>query len=413
MKNKILSALLSVMIAFGLWLYVITVESPGSEETINDIPVSMVGENALHDRGLMLTAISSTSVDLTLSGTRTDLNEVNASNITLKVDLSKLYEAGKHRVEYSISYPGTVASNAFEIEQWNPRYITVTIEERIIKPVPVEIKWVGDRSDDHLYDFDNKVLDYSNITITGPKSVTDQITKAVIEVDLTGRTESFSQSYRYTLCDSEGNPVDAETILVDVEEVTLDLKIQRIKEVQLALDVTYGAGATDQNTTIDITPQTIRVSGSDAALEALGDRIVLGSIDMRTITEDLTQTYTITLPEGVTNETGTTEVQVSITLTGLMTKTFAVAQINAINTPADLETEIIPGEITVTVRGPLADINRLTAEDITVNVDLSNAELGTTTYRAAIVFAEGYDAVGAMGTYSILVTVSEPEEEVE
>ena len=39
MRNKILSGLLSLVIAFGLWLYVITYVSPGSEETYYNIPV--------------------------------------------------------------------------------------------------------------------------------------------------------------------------------------------------------------------------------------------------------------------------------------------------------------------------------------------------------------------------------------
>ena len=55
MKSKIVSALLSVFFAFGLWLYVITVVSPNSSETIGDIPVTMVGESALEERNLMIT----------------------------------------------------------------------------------------------------------------------------------------------------------------------------------------------------------------------------------------------------------------------------------------------------------------------------------------------------------------------
>ena len=120
MKSKILSALLSVFFAFGLWLYVITVVSPGTTDTINDISVSLVNESALEDRNLIITAISSTNVDLTLTGNRSDLVEVNASNITLKADLSRIYDPGVHRLEYSISWPGSVADNAFTVENKYP-----------------------------------------------------------------------------------------------------------------------------------------------------------------------------------------------------------------------------------------------------------------------------------------------------
>ena len=43
MRNKFLSGLLSVAIAFGMWLYVITYVSPGSEDTYYNIPASAGG----------------------------------------------------------------------------------------------------------------------------------------------------------------------------------------------------------------------------------------------------------------------------------------------------------------------------------------------------------------------------------
>ncbi len=119
----------------------------------------------------------------------------------------------------------------------------------------------GTRSEDYLYDTENVQLDYSTVNVIGPASVADKIRQAVIEVDLTDQVESISESYRYTLCDEEGNPVDAAEITTDVEEIHLDMKIQRIKELKLVAQVTYGGGATEENTTITVNPASIRVTG--------------------------------------------------------------------------------------------------------------------------------------------------------
>ena len=40
MKNKFAAALFSLIVAFGIWLYVITTVSPGSEDTFSGIPVT-------------------------------------------------------------------------------------------------------------------------------------------------------------------------------------------------------------------------------------------------------------------------------------------------------------------------------------------------------------------------------------
>ena len=49
-KNKVFSALFSIALAFCLWLYVITVDSPDYRDTIYDIPLTLVGETALQNQ---------------------------------------------------------------------------------------------------------------------------------------------------------------------------------------------------------------------------------------------------------------------------------------------------------------------------------------------------------------------------
>ena len=203
MKNKLSTLILSLLIAFGMWIYVITSVSPGSEETFHNIPVVREGETVLQERGLMITEVSANTVSLKLSGTRKDLAKVNSGNITLKVDLSKIYEPGTHSLQFTASYPGDVASNAFVEEARTPESITFVVEERRNKEVPVEIKWTGSSPEGFLTDKESRVLDYPTVTVVGPASVADQIEKAVIEVDLTERRESISESFRYTLCDAE------------------------------------------------------------------------------------------------------------------------------------------------------------------------------------------------------------------
>ena len=263
MKSKLTSILLSVAIALGLWMYVITSVSPGSEDTFYNIPVVLDGEALLAERNLMITGTSGNSATLKLSGNRTDLYKVNRENITLKANLAAIAEEGTHSIAYSISYPGDVAQNALEVLSQSPKYIYVTVEKRVTKEVPVEVKWIGSTPDGFMSDRENKVLDYASITISGPASAADLIEKAVIEVDLTEQRESISQSYRYTLCDAEGNPVDAEAITTSVEEVRLDVKIQRVKEVQLLVDAIYGGGAGPDNTRITLSTETIRLSGGE------------------------------------------------------------------------------------------------------------------------------------------------------
>lgn len=407
MKNRFASILLSAVIAFGLWLYVITYVSPNSEETYYNIPVVLEGESVLNERGLMCTSTSSSTVSLQLAGARSDLIKINSNNITVKANLSSITEPGqKIDLRYTVSYPGDVPQNAFDTLSQSDFYVDV--EYRRVKDVPVTVQYVGTRSENYLYDTENVQLDDSAVNIIGPASVADRIQQAVIEVDLTNQSESISESYRYTLCDENGEPVDAAEITTDVEEIHLDMKIQRIKELRLVANVTYGGGATEENTTVTVSPASIRVTGSDAALADLGDSFTLAEIDLRTVEKSQDILYTISLPEGITNQTGVSEATVSIQFSGLSTREYTVDNFQPINVPEGMEAEIINASLTIRVRGTAGQISELTGEDITVVVDFANAVAGTATYKASIIFGEEFTEVGAvMGPYSVSATVQD------
>ena len=413
MKNKITSILLALVIAFGLWVYVITTVSPGSQETFYNIPVARDGETVLEERGLMITHVSTSTVNLTLSGTRKDLAKVNPGNITLKVDLSKIYGPGTHSLRYTPSYPGDVASNAFVEESRYPENITFVVEERHTSIVPVEILWEGTTPEGFMTDKENKLLDHDHVTVSGPASVVDQIAKAVIQVDLNERRESISESYRYTLCNTAGEPVDAELITTNVEEIRLDVKIQRFKDIVITYELVEGGGAKRENAIVTLSDETIRVSGSDAVLGSLGDEIVVGPIDLGSI-RDTVLTYPINLPAGVTNLSGVTSVEVNVKFVGLTTNTITVREFTAINVPEDLMATMDTKYLDIVVRGPAGPMRGLKPEDIIVTVDFAGKEPGSTeTYPVTITFTNDIKGVGAVGTYQVWATLEPTPDEAD
>lgn len=409
MEKKASSIVISFLVAFGLWLYVITTVSPGYEDTFYNIPVVKDAAAVLEERNLMITYQSTENVDVTVSGNRTDVNKVDSSNITVKVDLSQIEEPGTMiPLQYRVGFPGDVPAGAITTTAKNPDTIYFTVEERREKAVPVEVVWIGSTPEGFMSDRENRVLDYSEVTIIGPASVADLIEKAVIEVDLNEKRESIDQTFRYTLCDSEGNPVDAQMIKTNVEEIRVEVKVRRMKDVRFQVDVVYGGGATKANTTITLDTEAIRVSGSEAALDALGDTITLGKLNLSDIPRSTEWPFTVSLPEGVTNETGITEVTATIKYTGLGLREFAVEDIRSTNVPENVSVDIITEKIMVTLRGPMTELMKIKEEMLHAVVDFSTAVVGeSSTMYAQIVVEGNTGAVGTIGTYTVLATVEE------
>lgn len=409
--KKMAYALLSIVIAIGLWIYVITTVSPEWEETFYDIPVVLENETALHNRGLMTLTENTPKVTLKLRGNRSDLANLSKENITLVANLANIYSSGQQRVSYDIFYPGNIPGNSIEVIGQNPQEIELTITERASKDVPVKPVFVGAVPTGFQTDKENMKLDYQTIRVTGPASVINKISYARITVDLEGQTETIDQSYRYTLCDKNDEPVDAEQVSTDVTEVRLTLKIQRYKEITLQVKIVEGGGATKQNTVIQMDMKTIQVSGTEQQLRALGNSLEVGEIRLQEEASDTVKKFEIKLPEGVENLTGKDTVSVIIQFPSLMTRTIAVTNIEAKNVPEGMEAKIIAKQLNVTVRGPKTQVEAMSADALTVHVDFSDAVVGQDSYKAMVYVDSGtFGDVGTVGTYSVYALVTEAEE---
>ncbi|MBQ6839074.1 MAG: hypothetical protein IJO45_00080 [Oscillospiraceae bacterium] len=408
MKNKLLSMLLAAVISFGLWMYVITVVQPESTETYYNIPVVLQNESILAERGLMIVS-ERPEVTLELSGARTHLNQLNESNINVITNVSSIVTPGTHELTYNVSYPGTIPSGAITPQNSSPDMVTLKVEKKISKPVQVVPEYTGSVPEGLIADKENVALDYATIDVSGPESVLSQITQAKIYVDLEGQTETVVGEYTYTLCNEAGEPVDSQWVTTSVEAVNLTLTIRRVKEITLVLNVTAGGGATEATSSIDIQPKTIRVSGSEALLEGL-DTLEIGTIDLGQLPNDETLTFPVVLPEGIINETGITEATVEVKFPNLRTVTLNVDKIQLANVPEGLVAELVTQVLELKLRGPASLLDGLTAEKITVTVDLAQAQAGTDKYAVQIVLPEDAAGVGALGTYTVMVTLTEAEE---
>ena len=398
MKSKLPTALLSVAIALSLWLYVVTFVSPTTDKQFQNIPVSLQGETLLHERGLMITSKEIPAVDLHLEGNRTNINKLSNSNITVSADVSRIAEAGTHRLTITPLYPGDVTNSAINVLSQTPSVITVEVEKRISKEVPVDVEYVGSLQEGYMADKENKALSHEVVAISGPQSVVDQISAAKITVDLEQKVESINETFMFTLCDVNDQPVDAQLITTNVAGIDLTLKILRIKELQLVVNVVDGGGASKENSDITISHQSILVSGNDRVLEGM-EYLELGTIDLAEILEDQVLTFPIKLPDGVTNETGISAVTVDVQFSKLAIKKVNVTNIEAINVPEGLTAQLITQRLDIQIRGPKRTVEKIDASKIIAKVDLSEAQLGMATVKAEIVIDA--EKVGAVGTYNV------------
>ena len=412
--NKLFLILLSFVIAVGLWLYVVSTVTPEGDQWIYRIPVEFVNEDGLFsDRNLVLASGRGTTVDLRLRGKRQDLLKLSSSNITITADLSQVTGEGEWRLPYEVEFPDSVSASSISIDRRSVYSINVVVD-RLATKDGVEIRAVFQGDVAEGYTPDAIELEFDSLTVSGPRDQVDLVSYAQVILERTNVSKSVSDTLSFTLMDQDGNPVESDDLRCTVGGVTVDkvgvlMQVNMLKEVPLRVELIEGGGATESHAVVDIQPAGITLKGDPEILAGLNS-VYLGTVDLAQIQTSVTEEFTIVIPDGLINMTGTTA-SVTVELRNLKTRTFRVTNIEYTNAPEGLQAKLGTISLSVQVRGPEETVNSLASGSIRAVADLSGINAIGQFSVPATIYVDGVSDVGAMGSYSVLVTISEPTEE--
>ena len=370
-RHKILAFLLALVVSIGLWVYAVTVVNPDDTTYIRDVRVRIVGTNELRSDNLMLTGGEDQTVNVEISGRRSDLKELNNTTLEAIADVSNIDSPGTYEVSWTLDPPSTVASGDISLVSATSNKITVQVSEYNERPaIPVSVEYTGQLPDGYVRD--QAILNVETVAVSGPAEEVNKIANAIVTVDLTSATETINDEMSYSLVDADGEILELSSyVSLASPTVRVSVPVSCYKQIELVVDIIEGGGATAKNVKLSIDPPTIGVSGTAEALKDL-DELVIREVDLSEITGPQTWTVVPDLPAGVTNRASETSVTITLRLTGLMTKRMTIpgASIQRLN---DVET-LNFGEqsVIITVRGTSAELNRISESDIKITADMTN-----------------------------------------
>ena len=410
-RNKIISLLLAAVISVSLWVYVVTTVTPEDSQWIRNIPVTFANEDGLFsDRNLTLTQGRNATVDLRVYGKRQDLLKLSNSNITITADLADVLGPGEWQLRYTVEMPETVSDNDISIESRSTYGIDVQVDLLSVKEIPVQAVFQGSVADGYVQD--PIELEYDTLEISGPQDQVSQVDHAQVVLERTNLSKTVSDSLSYTLVDADGNEVASDEIHCSVDKIGVMMTVSLVKELPLTVQFIDGGGATEEHVVLSIEPSTITVKGSAEDLEGMNS-LNVGNIDLSTVPTNTayTGTFNIVLPDNLTNMTGEETADVTVELKNLKEKTLRVTNLELANTPSNLKAALGTVSLQIKVRGPSDVMDAVTASSIRAVADLGS--IGTSTGQFSVpvdVYVDGFSGVGAMGSYSVLVSISEPTE---
>ena len=409
--SRVFWMILSLFAASLLWMYVTTTEGVEVQKTLTGVKIEFLGADAMRaSSDLIVTEQDRTTVNLTLSGTRRVLSKLTNSNVTATVNLNNVTADGRYSVSYDIAFPAGVNANEVTVVHTSSDVVNFYVDKLARKTVEVKGAFTGNTAEGYLAD-ESMVFDPLVVAISGPKTVISKVDHAFVAITREEVDRTLSYSTTYSLVDANNNPVEDSSIQRETEEVTVTLNVLSTKEVPLDVTIIDGGGATrDANTRIEITPSSIMLAGDAAAIDST-TKLILGTINLSTFATDFSATYTIIPPNGTENMTGVTEATVTVSITGVATKSFSVNPDNiiCINVPDGYDAENITQALNVTVRAPQEILEQISEVNLRAVADLSN--LGTS---ASGIFTptveikiDGFPEAGCIGEYKIYITLKE------
>lgn len=401
--------LVSILMAFVLWVYVGKDANPITTSTIRNVQVVYSGLDVLEERGLMISEGASQTVSLNIQARRDVFNRISQGEVTVTIDVSSITEPGEQSVPITtriISYPRSITStDAIELRYTSPATVDFTVSRWKTKEVDVQAAFEGSVAEG--YQRGEITVTPQRISISGPEELVDLVDHAQVTIAQDGLTETYSEQCAYSLVDLDGGVVSGSNLKTDPESVLVTLPVEVLKEAPLTVNLIEGGGATAENAKVTIEPaDTIMVSGSQSDLEGLKE-ISLGDIDLSDVYGTNTFVKEIELAPELTNVSGITEAKVTVTIQGLATRTMKVDNIEIINKPVGYQAEAITKSCSVLIRGPEEEVNKVTESQLRIVADLSNTDPSTGSRTVPVkVYLDGSSEVGVVGDYSISVSLS-------
>ena len=409
LNSKAFYMVISLLLAFALWLYVGREANPEVTNTLNRVQVVFSGLESLDQRGLMISEGAEQTVSLRIRATREVWGRLNQGETTVTIDVSGIAEPGTQSVAITtrnINFPRSITvMDSIDVQYTSPDAVEFTVSRWATREVPVQGSFSGSVAEG--YQREDFSFAPETVTVSGQEELVNQVDHALVTVSQEDMNTTYSESCPYTLIGADGEVIPSEQLETDPATVLVTLPVVQLKEVELTVDLIPGGGATQDDVTVDIEPQTITVSGGAEDLAGLTS-ISLGEIDLSKVfgTRQVFQ-MPIDLDPSLTNVSGITEATVTVTIHGLTTRILQVSNISFINRPDGYQAEAVTQSCSIQIRGSQEAVEAVTASQIRVVADLSEMELSTGSQTIPVrVYLDGSSDVGVVGEYNIVVSLT-------
>lgn len=364
-KSNWTAKLFALLIAIFLWSYVMSEVNPVITTNYKDVNVRLTNISSLDRQGLVVMDPKTATVNVAVTGKKSDMDRFTSANILAEADLSG-YSEGEMKIPVTVN----ILNTAYDIKIANhePREILFKIDKVISKEVSVNIQTVGELPEGYILEEINKRPE--NIMIKGPRTWINEVSEARAVVDLTSRTSSNSMSIPIQLLNDKGDEVRG--IEKDPGIVDISIDISKTMELPIELETINELPENININDIKIYPATVMVKGSGDFSKL--KKIKTKAIDINTLIGQTSMDIELALPEGLKLVDTKQKISISYSLEEIVEEEyiFSADEISIRNLSEDLKIkkETIPSGVKIILKGPKSIFDNISKDNVKLYMDL-------------------------------------------
>ena len=423
--NKKFTIILSVVLAFSLWLGIAMVENPIRQQTFTDLSASITLDGtAAADLGLgIVSNVAAEKFSITVSGPNYIVSALKAEDFSLSASTIDINSAGTFNLD--IIPTAATGKTGFTISSVNPSSISVSVDFIDTEEFTVVPKLIGVSAAEGLVAETPVVSDaqQSTITIKGPRTTIEKIasvgtlyevnsvldTSKTFNSDIVLYDDNDKILYRYTadgtVYDVNQNIVTSSYLTLSFTSAKITQPISKKKSVNCkAVFNNLPTGLTDGDIKYTINQNKVTVIGAPEIIDKI-DNIPLSAIDFRNV-DTVSNSFEVSaiLPDGVKFLDSVDVFVVDIDTSKYKEKTFEVKDIRCLGLSEGLKAKTSDSIKNIKICGPANIIEKIKASDLFAVVDLKDKAAGDYTVEV-VIKSDVYDKIWQLGSYSTSVTL--------
>lgn len=379
--------LFALAFAIVLWLLVTNINDPVSRMTISNVQVRLLNTDLITKQGDVYSVLDDSDVVpvVTVTAKRSIIDALDKDDIVATADVNDLSSLDTVEIRFS-SYK---FNNEIDSIEGSTENVKLSIEKKLTSTFTLKTATAGKLASG--YELGSVIPEQNQVRVSGPQSVVSSISEATATVDISGATGSISTYSDIRLLDSSGNPVDTQTLTMNINSVKVNVVVLPVKTIPVQV-TTSGSPADGYLATGKITadPETVSIAGKSSVLQTIESLQIPGSaVDISGADSDVTRTVDVTgfLPEGVTFEDSGFDGKVQVTV-GIEPAQDAdvdvkISSVSLNNVPQGYEAKILAvndgsktvtasedGAFTLRFRGLAANIDGIRLDTLQPGVDI-------------------------------------------